>query len=325
MNEKFYIQSKNIREKIRKKIYLSLSKTPNKKLRDIILQRNTTSSFLKGIMAYYVYEGLEGNFSEEKKIDLASGIEIFCSVGAIFDNAMDNHEQRNEKTTYLKEYGREMQFAASQYVLHYGLKFLLPFLEGFSKDFPNFYRGDEAVIGMIKTDLERSKNLYDQIKTIELSNGIFNETPLVIAAANATKDKNKIELVRQYGFNLGTGLGIYEELRDLLGEHGRKRATEIEKGRAIIPLHYASKLDREFNFNSYLNNSLSEKDYVFLIKKLNFCGAIGNTVSLAKDYLDKAHNSLEKAVNQTCVDKLRPLSDSIKDSLKKLSIKADLI
>ncbi len=325
MDKEFYLQSEEIRENIRERIYNRLRKISNKKLKNIILQRNSTSSFLKGIMAYYVHEGLKGKLSSNKKIDLASGIEIFCSAGAIFDNAMDNHKKRNGKTTYLKEYGREMQFAASQYVLHDGLKFLFPFMGRFSKSFSNLYRINDAVLGMVKMDLEQSKDLEDQIRTIELSNGIFNEVPLLISATNATENADKINLIKKYGFNLGTAFGIYEELRDLLGEHGRRRATEIEKGRTIIPLHYASKIDKNFNFNIYLKNPLSEKDYKLLIRRLNSCGAIKSTISLTNSYLDKAYNSLEKAVDQDCVDKLKPLSSSVKHSLDYLLHKATLI
>lgn len=161
MTRTFFEESEKIREEIRKKITEKAKSIEHSKLRDIVIQRNSTSSFLKGILAYHIHEGVGGDYSLDQKLELATGIEILCSAGALFDNAIDGHEERNGRTTYLREYGVWMHLAASQYVLHHGLKILLPFLGNFGSHYSQRYRIDEAIFGMVGMDIERSNSLEE--------------------------------------------------------------------------------------------------------------------------------------------------------------------
>ncbi len=321
MSKRFYEESSDIREEIRNRIRERLSNLGNHKIKNVVMQRNSYSSLVKGVMVYYLHEGLKGPLTHKEKIDLASGIEIFCSSGVILDNVVDEHDKRNEHTTYLKEYGPEIQLAASQYALHFGLKLIFSFLHNFCISHSERYQIDEAVLGMIKTDIEQSKNLHEQITAMELSNGLFNKVPLVMAATAATNDKFKITEIGEYGFNLGVGLGIYEEVRDLLGEHGRKKATEIKDGRFIIPLHFAVRANKQFDPLSYLGKELSGREYSNLIRILVNTKSLDSTADLANTYFEKAIACLKNAVEADCVDKLKPLSDSAKVSMQEFILK----
>jgi len=316
MKKSFYEESEGIREKIRSRIEELLFEVRERRVRDILVQRNRSSSFIKGVLVYYLHKGLGGKLNEQSKIDLASKIEVLCSAGAILDNVVDKHEQRNGETTYLKEYGLNMQLAASQYALHFGLRRLFPFLKRFCDKFADRYKIDQAVLGMVRTDINQSVNLEDHIRTIGLSNGLFNEVPLVMAASVATIDKSKIDAVGEYGFNLGIGLGIYEELRDLLGEHGRKRAIEMEEGRIIIPLHLAR--NSGFNFFPYLKRHLNEREYSVLLIELGKCGALNATRDLASAYFTSALNCLKPAVNKDCIERVIPLQSSVEESMEEM-------
>ncbi len=323
MTRTFFKESEKLREDIRERMMEKTQKIKHPKIRDIVMQRNSTSSFLKGILAYHIHEGVGGNYSSDQKLELATGIEIFCSAGALFDNAIDGHKERNGRTTYLMEYGTWMQLAASQYVLHYGLKIIMPNIENFCKYHSQRYRIDEAVLGMIGMDIERSNSLEEQIETIEKSNGIFNEVPLIMAATTGTKDKAKIEDVGEYGFNLGAGFAIYEEIKDLLGEHGRRRATEVESNRFIIPLHLAKSLDQTFKPELYLGKKLDDREYDSLIRTVVNSGAFERSVGLVEEYFIKANSSLFNAVNDNCYQQLAPLTDSTRQSLHSLKEKAE--
>jgi geranylgeranyl pyrophosphate synthase len=318
----FFAESKDVREKIRIRISEKTKTIPNPKLRDIILQRHSTSSLLKGVLGYFIHEGVGGNLSEDRKLELASGIEIFCSAGAILDNVMDGHEERNGKTTYLKEYGEQMQLAASQYVIHQGLKILLPFMGRFSGRYSNKYKLEEAIIGMIGMDIESSKTLEEQVKTIERTNGNFNSVPLVIAATTGTEDENKINSVEKYGFNLGAGLAAYEEIRDLLGKHGRRRATEVEAGRFILPFYYASQ-KTDFNPKKYIKKKLRKQEYEEMIGKLVQSGALMMSADLVKAYLNSSQAALREAVDGKCYQRLNNLAKSILSSLNELVSSAE--
>lgn len=306
----FFGESKQVREAIRKRLGEVTGLVCHPKLKNIICQRNKTSSFLKGVISYFIHEGVGGCLPEKDKVELATGIEVLCSSGAIFDNAIDGHEERNGETTFLKEYGVWMQVAASQYVLHHGLKMLFPFMQTYIRYFAHMYSVDESVIGMVGMDIERSNSLEEQIRTTERSNGRFAEVPLVIAATTGNNDEKVIKCISNYGFNLGTALGIYEEVRDILGKHGRRRATEIEGGRFAIPLHYANEMSG-FNAEQYVGQNIDEEAYDSMIRGVVQSGAMRKTQDLAANYFQKAEKALYSGINKTCFDKLNGLPTSI--------------
>lgn len=315
MTAEFFEQSRKVREAIREKISQELRNLSDRKLKDISLQRNATSSFLKGVLAYYVHEGVGGAFSDKERVALAAALEIFCSAGAILDNAIDGHEERNGRTTYLREYGTSIQIAASQYVLHKGFQLLLPFLPDYCHSHAGRYRVGEAVIAMVQLDLERTRSAEDHIRVLEQSNGIFAEIPLVMAAVTGTDDEQLIGDVAQYGFKLGTCLAIYEELRDLCGDHGRRRGTEIEAGRVILPIHLAMQRSSAVEPRSYLGKRMSDAQYQSLFNWLVDTKAIDRAIETAHSYLDAADAALERAVTSECRSKLLPLSSEIRQSL----------
>ncbi|HBG25964.1 MAG: hypothetical protein A2Y10_13860 [Planctomycetes bacterium GWF2_41_51] len=317
MRNIFFEESSHIREAIRKRIDRVTEQIPHPKLRDIIRQRNKTSSFLKGAIGYYIHEGVGGIYPEEQRLELATGIEVLCSSGAIFDNAIDEHEERNGETTFLKEYGVWMQIAASQYVLHRGLKMLFPFMSIYTEKFFHMYSIDDAVIGMVGMDIESSNNLDEQIKITEKSNGRFAEVPLVIAATTGTEDTITIEYISKFGYCLGTALGIYEEVRDMLGKHGRRRATEIERGRFAIPLHYANDM-KGFKASDYIGKTINDDAYRSMIRGVIQSGSLRKTQNLAGTYFQKAEDALYFAVNKFCFDRLKGLLESVSLELEEM-------
>ncbi|MBS3072514.1 hypothetical protein J4477_01610 [Candidatus Pacearchaeota archaeon] len=309
--ESFYISSREVIEAIRKKTISLLSEIQDSQIKEILIQRARYSSFVKGVLSYHIHDGLGGNFNVSEKIDFSSKLEIFCSSGAVLDNVTDGHEERNGRTTYLKEYGPTVQLFASQYALNYGLKSLFPFLSTFCRKFPDAYKLDQTIIGMLKMDTGKSTCLEDHIEMISSVNGLFNEVILAMAASTATEEEDKVKSAGNYGFNLGVGLGVYEELRDLLGEHGRRRATEVEKGRVITPMHLA----KDFNYLPYIGRPLSEEEYKTLVHELEKRNALEMTRKLVKKYFEMAIKNLESVVDTTCIKKVIPLQQSIENSM----------
>ena len=160
------------------------------------------------------------------------------------------------------------------------------------------------------------------MKITERSNGRFAEVPLVIAATTGTDDGAVIEKISRYGFNLGTAIGIYEEVRDILGKHGRRRATEIEGGRFTIPLHIANELGN-FNLENYVGRVISDDEYAEMIKKIISSGAMRETQIIAIEYFDQAETALREAVERVCFNKLNSLRTSMSLEFEKIISEAE--
>ena len=111
-NTRFYDNTKNIRGRIKTGVQAEIAKIPDRKIVDILLQRNETSSFLKGALAYCLHESIGGTLNDAERVSLAVAIEIHLSSFMILDNVTDRHSERNGQTTYLTEYGPEMSAIA---------------------------------------------------------------------------------------------------------------------------------------------------------------------------------------------------------------------
>ncbi|MDO8676807.1 MAG: hypothetical protein Q7K16_04165, partial [Candidatus Azambacteria bacterium] len=291
-NMGFFAESETVRKRIRYILKNDLKQIQNKKIRIIIAQRNNSSSFIKGCISYFVAKGLGTKMTDTKLIRFATALELYCSSAMLLDNYIDKHYERNNHTTYLREFGEKIQVLASYYAMNLGLRKLLPFLSIYTANSsPFLYNYHHAVEGMVGTDLSTSQTFREQININKLTDGYFYEMPFIIAASLATKNFKTIRQLGDFGIAWGTGMMIYEELRDLLGEHGRRRATEVESGRMILSIHLAKRMVP--NIKRYVGKKLTEQGYNELIALLWDTNSIQKTATLAKKFLSRAKRMLQ--------------------------------
>ncbi len=315
MSKLFFEETKPLKEKIRKEILKSFSKISNEKIRKILIQRANTSSFLKGILADYVHRGLGGKFNQKDRLRLISGLEIYAGGLVLMDNLLDGHNIRNNETTYLFEFGSEMQALASQYSTHLGMFRMIPYLENVIDFSSRFRYFDQVFSGAINMDVEKPKNSTEVLNSISKVNGYTLGLPLALIATTATRNMLKIWNVFRYGYNSGISFGIYEEIRDLMGEHGRGRGYELERGRIPLVMFLASEKDKSFNPQDYTERVLSEKEFISLYNKLREIGVFDDIENKVDNYFLKSKRNLEKAVDSRCAEKLDLLRRDITDSL----------
>ena len=121
MEKDFFRDTEKLREEIKANVLNHFNKVENKQVRDIVLQRQQNSSYIKGITSYHLHNGLNGGLSHIDAIDLAGAVEIYSTSMVLIDNLVDKHTQRDGKTTLLEEYGPEMMGLASVYATNVGL------------------------------------------------------------------------------------------------------------------------------------------------------------------------------------------------------------
>jgi len=316
MSNVFFEKTKDLREKIREEVIGSLKKISNEKIRKILLQRVKSSFFLKGIIADYIHQGLGGNLSDKERLNLISGLEIYSSSLVLLDNLLDKHYIRNGETTYLSEFGPEMHALASQYATHMGLFKMLPYLRnfiGFSKYFYQYI--DNAITGAIEMDVEHPKNSEESLEYISKVNGFTLGAPLALIATTATRNIFKIMGVFEYGYKSGISFGIYEEIRDLIGEHGRERAYELKKGRIPLLMFFASEKDKKFSPKKYVGRDLPEKEFHYLWNQLKQSKAFEKIDKIVNNNFSFAKKSLEKIMKKEYFEELDLLRKDILDSL----------
>ena len=314
MNNLFFEKTKDLKESIKGNVEKTFQTISDKRIKKILMQRTKSSSFIKGIVADCIHCGLEGKFDNDKRIDFASALEIYSGGLVILDNIIDKHYVRNGKTTYLKEFGPEINALASQYSTHLGLIKMAPYLGNFIELCSKFPGVDEVINGAIKMDLDLPKNLEDVLESICSVNGATFGMPLAIAATTATDDELDILDVFQYGYNAGIAFGIYEEVRDLVGQHGREKASELKRGRIPLIMFLAAEKDKNFCPKEYSGRPLSDKEFKELFYRLKENGAIKETKNMIQNYFDKSQRNIQEIIKKEKFETLNLLRKDIENS-----------
>lgn len=318
METNFFKDTENVREEIYKNVSSKFTNLENDSIKDILLQRQKTSSYLKGITSYLIHNGLSGPLNHGKNIDLASAIETYSTGLVILDNIIDSHKIRNNETTYLEEHGLQKNILAANYAIHLGLLDLAPFLNnlttsklGIDSDFLK-----NSLEGILLMDIEKPTDSLSILDSISKVNGNSLSIPLAITASNATNDMYRIGDILNYANDTGIAFGLHEEIRDLIGEHGRNFGTEISSGRTPYSLSYLNEKEPSLNLKEYIGKNLSKKDKETLINILKNRGAFKHTQKLIHRHLDYGIDRLKMAFSsKEELVILESLNDTIKKDL----------
>lgn len=320
MSKNFFEETRGLREEIKKGVISQCAKIENKQVKDIVLQRQEGASYIKGITSYYLHKGLGGGLSRIEIIKLAEAVEIYSTSMVLIDNLIDKHNKRDGNTTYLEEYGPEMMGLASVYTANIGLLKLSPYLENFFKlmEVDGVDAVGKAITSAVSMDIEHPTDPAKILENIVKVNGITLGFPLGLIASTARVDKKVIFEIMRYGTDTGTAFGLYEEVRDFIGEHGRGIASEMKTGR--IPYFMADLGSRESNFDikSYINKELNPMEYNSLLVKLTETGAFNRVKKLIKNHFDYGKEVIYNNLTFNEAEKLDLLRISIEESLNRM-------
>lgn len=320
MEKDFFEDTKELKEEIKSNVLDHFDKIQTRKVRAIVLQRQKSSSYIKGITSYYLHRGLNGSFSHTELVDLAGAIEIYSTSMVLIDNLVDIHNQRDGETTYLQEYGPEMMGLASVYAANVGLLKLAPYLHNFFgiTEVDGIDAVGKAITSAVSMDVEKPTQPQEILENIVRVNGITLGFPLGLVASTAKNDKKIIFEMMRYGTDTGTAFGLYEEIRDLVGEHGRGRASELRAGRTPYFVADLASRDRSFNPNHYVGRDLSDIEQRELLELLRGKGALKRTQRLIKNHLGYGRDLLRRNLNKDEFETLDLLSRTIEESLDRM-------
>lgn len=108
-----------------------------------------------------------------------------------------------------------------------------------------------------------------------------------LGAASTSKDKNEIQMMSEFGENIGVAFQLRDDLLDYIGKKkimGKSSGSDLKEKKFTLPLIHS------------LNNSSKKeaKDIVNLVKN----GSFSKSRSIVMDFI-KEHNGLEYTVNKT--------------------------
>jgi len=247
----------------------------------------------------------------------AAGLEILHNSTLIVDDLIDHSKLRRNKPTLWSKYGKSMAECL-------GLDYLAVAFEGANRSkkpketIGIFINTSKAVVSgeildiLFEQDGREEEpyvveNRYKEItkqnyyKMVSKKTAILIQACCEVGAINANASKKEIELLKEYGYNLGMAFQIRDDILDIFGDKktGKKIGGDIEERKLgniviLLAIEEFSKNDKEKFLKIFKRKNITDKnikEIIDLIKKTN---SYNKACSLSENFAKKSRESLKK-------------------------------
>jgi len=214
----------------------------------------------------------------------------------------------------LREYGVNNHLLAALWAMHHGLKLLLKDVKCVPPQIITQYEYDKVVLA-VANENEAHSSASDIIALMSEIYGRFTSTAFILSAYTANASNATVRRLGKIGSNLGIGIAIAEEIKDLLGEHGRSRAYEAELGRKGLVLQFLQEERPSFGVQAHLGHALSETEYRHLLSACYQSGALQKARETMVTYLRRCTRSLRSVVSSDCFHTVKTLASGMVETV----------
>lgn len=242
-----------------------------------------------------------GDASSESVIRLATVMEMLHTATLVHDDIIDNADTRRSQASVNSRFGNQTAVLMGDWLYMSAFETSLKerslaILDILTELTRKMTEGELIQLTMLgRTDISETK-YFDilQRKTAYLFSACSE-----IGAILGNSSEEEQKALRNYGINLGTAFQIADDLFDFTSKKeviGKASGADLLEGKVTLPLILLAESDP-----SYINNLESimlDGEYKGtvredLLKRLESCGALERTKSIAKDFANKARRNLE--------------------------------
>ncbi len=258
------------------------------------------------------------NYSLEKLLPLAVGLEMLHMASLVHDDVVDASLTRRGSPTVKAKWGDRVSLHTGDYLLSKALLLISHYKD---KRIPNTLA--KVSVQMCQGEIQQLATAFDANQTIkDYFYKIKRKTALLISAScqlGAVAVEAPDEMVRnlgRYGHYIGMAFQITDDILDMTSseaELGKPIGGDIRQGIITLPIIYAlqhSKQAKELKLLIEQKQKTGDeiKRAIELIKKTS---AIDYSFSIARKYVDKAKKELIKLPDVDCKNTFELIADFI--------------
>lgn len=299
--------SKNAYEKLKRSVSLDLkkvnalilkqAKSKIKKIPDISnYLTESGGKRLRPILTLSTSKLFEGVNSASVK--LATSVEYIHAATLLHDDVIDESEKRRGKPTANRVWDNKSVVLVGDYLFSQAFKLMVEVGNTFALKVLSDVSAEIVESEVWQLELINDLKLTEQ-KYIEL---VIGKTAKLFSAACkvggivAGAEKKDVELLGEFGLNLGICFQIIDDLLDYTAtgeEFGKKTGNDFLEGKVTLPIIYALKKEKAEVSNLILKKQKSVKDYSNLKTILQQNQVIEAVREVAIQYSQKAKSVLE--------------------------------
>ncbi len=234
-----------------------------------------------------------------KRIILAAVIEALHTASLLHDDVVDEAELRRGKKSANRIWGNETVILLGDYLyakaLHISVaQESLPIMEALSR--ATYQMAEGEILQLMKTG-DPTITFEDYIKIITGKTAGLITAACRIAGILAELSNEKLQALTDFGYYIGVAFQMVDDILDYVAEEkalGKTLCKDLMEGKITLPLiELLRKADEKEEIVAILKKDIfSEDDLAKILNYLSKYNCISSSMQIAKDYVEKAKESL---------------------------------
>ena len=271
-------------------------------------------------LLFFICAKSNGGVSLERMLPLAAAIELIHTASLVHDDILDQSKIRRGIVTANSKYGAQIAVLIGDYL----------FAKAFQLVAENGY-GDEVSLVLSKLvknlcigEITQDRSLF-QVPTINeyyhkirLKTAVFLASCCQLGGIVAGLEKDSVELLHNYGINLGLAFQIVDDLLDFFGDTkstGKALGGDLKAGVITLPVMRALEVSQQSTrLNEIVtNHEVSDTKIIEAIEIIKNSDALDYCKIKAYAHIDKARNSLPLLTNDSTIHMLEKIAGFVVD------------
>lgn len=247
-------------------------------------------------------------------VDIASAAEIIHAASLVHDDIIDKSDMRRGQATVSKKYGSRVAVLVGDFMYTRALEMAVS-----NNRMDLFPIMVDATLNMVKGELYQIEYLnIDNIsmkhyfEIIEMKTARFMGACAKLGGVLSGMDEPELDIMFKSGLNLGYAFQIIDDTIDYVDNtiSGKDTGNDFINGKITLPLlHLIDVVDSKDArlIRDYTREPDKEK-WEYVIKKVNETDTIDYCVGVAKEYITKAVDYIDRFPESECKKAMKDLA-----------------
>lgn len=256
-------------------------------------------------------------YNGDKIPAMSAVIEYIHTATLLHDDIIDGAKYRRKRPTANSLYGNDIAVLCGDFLYsrsyitltEYGAKDVQMILSSAA-----LTMSEGEVIQLLKTG-DINITFDDYIQIITRKTAVLFSAACEIGGRLAQVDENKIKALKDFGYYLGLGFQMTDDILDYMGDPavtGKKNGTDLFEGKLTLPvilmLDMVSKEEKQTITDLFTKKERNEKDLEILLSMMNKYNMKEISEKKADEYINMSLNSLDVFENNQYKDALIALA-----------------
>lgn len=256
-------------------------------------------------------------YNGDKIPAMSAVIEYIHTATLLHDDIIDGAKYRRKRPTANSLYGNDIAVLCGDFLYsrsyitltEYGAKDVQMILSSAA-----LTMSEGEVIQLLKTG-DINITFDDYIQIITRKTAVLFSAACEIGGRLAQVDENKIKALKDFGYYLGLGFQMTDDILDYMGDPavtGKKNGTDLFEGKLTLPvilmLEMVSKEEKQTITDLFTKKERNEKDLEILLSMMNKYNMKEISEKKADEYINMSLNSLNVFENNQYKDALIALA-----------------